>query len=214
MLKGKHLFGACEIYPMDVWLWPTRLRALLTSAIEVYNRETDGVFAGLCVMRKIYGKKRKVLLVDNVYPFQTSERKPSEVSHGNIAAFTRVMNFLTSSDVEFLGGYHSHPYPYRGVKLSKSDVEFINDELAFIRKSRHFRTQSKWLELLICIKKKKYARKRKPVWRIDRRGSRAKLFITIDPYTAYSVIIAAFWIDFSKEKPVITETEIHVPWHG
>lgn len=43
---------------MDVWIRESRLRSLLTSAIEVYNRETDGVFSGKFVLRKIRGKKR------------------------------------------------------------------------------------------------------------------------------------------------------------
>jgi len=197
---------------MDVWIRPSRVRSLLTSAIEVYNRETDGLFSGSFVLRKIRGRKRTVLYVDSTYSFQTAERKPSEVFHGNIAAFRRATHSLTSADIEFLGGYHSHPFPYRGVKLSKSDVDFIKDELDFIRKSRHFRTQDRWVELLMCIKRKKYERKQKTGWKFRRAGKRVRFFLTISPYAKYEIILAAFCIDFLSKKPKISEARIHVPW--
>jgi hypothetical protein len=97
---------------MDILISDSRLRSLLTSAIEVFNRETDGVFTGKFMLHQSYGKKRTVLCIENTYPFQTARRKPSEVSHGNMAAFMRAMESLTSFDVKFLGGYHSHPAPY------------------------------------------------------------------------------------------------------
>ena len=199
---------------MDVWIRSSRARSLLTSAIEVYNKETDGILTGKQVLREIRGRKKTVMYVENAYPFQTAKRKPSEVYHGNISAFKRVMNSLTSADIEFIGGYHSHPFPYKGVKLSSPDIEFIKEELDFIRKSRHFSTQTKWLEILICIKRRRYVRKQKTGWKFSRAGKRIRFLLTITPYTAYHIILAAFWIDFSKEKPEVSEARIHIPQSG
>ena len=197
---------------MDVWIRESRARSLLTSAIEVYNRETDGVFSGKFVLRKIRGKKRQVLYVEHAYPVQTAERKPSQVSHANLAAFTRIMHSLTTADIEFLGGYHSHPHPYKGVKLSLSDIDFVRDELVFIRKNKHFRTQNNWVELLMCIKRIRYERRHKTGWKVKRSGKRAFFALTITPYTTYEIILAAFWVDFSKKVPFVVETGVRI--HG
>lgn len=193
-----------------IWIMDSRLKPLLTSAIEVYNRETDGVFSGKFVLREIMGRKRTVLYVENAYPFQTAERKPSEVYHGNIAAFERVMQSLTSADIEFVGGYHSHPAPYKLARPSKSDIEFIKEELDFIRKSKELRTQSEWLEILICIKRRGYARKQKTGWRSRRHGKKMRFSLTITPYTRYEILMSAYWIGFSGKKHVVSESKVHI----
>ena len=196
---------------MDIWIRESRARSLLTSAIEVNNRETDGIFFGKFVLREIRGKRRKVLYVENAYPLQTAERKPSQVYHGNMSAFERVMNSLTTAGIEFIGGYHSHPHPYKGVKLSFSDAAFIQKELDFIQKSRHFKTQTSWIELLLCTKRIRYERRHKTAWKRRRQGKRIKFLLTITPYTTYEIILAAFEIDFSKRPHVITEVRVHAP---
>jgi len=196
---------------MDVWIRESRLRSLLTSAIEVYNRETDGIFSGKSVLREIRGRKREVLYVENAYPFQTAKRKPSQVSHGNIAAFKRVMNSLTTAKIEFMGGYHSHPFPYKGVRLSLSDADFIRDELDFIQKNRHFKTQNSWVEILMCIKRVRYEKRHKTAWRQRRYGKRIRFSLTITPYTRYEIVLAAFCIDFSKRPHEIQEARVHMP---
>jgi len=196
---------------MDVWIRESRLRSLLTSAIEVYNRETDGIFSGKYVLREIRGKKRQVLYVENAYPLQTAERKPSQVSHGNILAFKRVMNSLITAKIDFLGGYHSHPHPYKGVRLSLSDVDYVKDQLDFIRKSRHLKTQTSWVEILMCIKRIRYERRQKTSWKMKRNGKRMHFYLTITPYTRYEIILTAFGIDFSKMPHEISEARIHVP---
>ena len=196
---------------MDVWIRESRARSLLTSAIEVYNRETDGVFSGKYVLREIRGKRRQVLYVENAYPLQTAERKPSQVYHGNLSAFKRVMNSLTTAGIELIGGYHSHPFPYKGVRLSLSDAFFIKNELDFIQKSRHFKTQKSWMELLLCVKRIRYERRQKTGWEQKRHGKRIKFSLTITPYTRYEIVLAAFQIDFSKRPHEIIEARVHAP---
>ncbi|RLI98692.1 MAG: hypothetical protein DRO99_00030 [Candidatus Aenigmatarchaeota archaeon] len=196
---------------MDVWIRESRARSLLTSAIEVYNRETDGVFLGKFVFRKIRGRRKRVLYVEDAHPFQTAERKPSQVYHGNVSAFKRVMNSLTSTDAEFIGGYHSHPFPYKGVRLSKYDVDFIKDQLKFIRRSEDFETQHKWVELLMCIKRIRYKRKQETGWEYRGDRKRARFMLRISPFIAFEIILAAFWIDFTKAKPEVFEAGVHIP---
>jgi hypothetical protein len=195
---------------MDIWIRESRARSLLTSAIEVYNRETDGVFSGKFVRREIRGKRRQVLYVENAYPLQTAERKPSQVYHGNILAFKRVMNSLATAGIEYIGGYHSHPHPYKGVRLSLSDVNFVKDELDLIQKSRRLKTQKNWVEILMCIKRVRYQQRQETAWKQKRQGKRVLFSLTITPYTKYEVIMTAFQIDFAKRPHEIREVRVHV----
>lgn len=196
---------------MDIWIRSSRARSLLTSAIEVFNRETDGVFTAKPVLRKIRGKKKTVLYVENAYPLQTDTRMPSQVYHGNMSAFRRVAYSLISAKIDFFGGYHSHPQPYKGIRLSKSDIDFIKDQLKFLKKREELNAQDIWIELLVSIKRRGYVRKQKTGWKKKHYRKRVHFHITITPYTAFDIILSAYTIDFSGKNPVIKEEKIHVP---
>lgn len=94
--------------------------------------------------------------------------------------------------------------------MSKSDVVFIKEELDFLRKSRSFKTQTAWVELLICIKRKRYRTRQKVGWKFRRHGKKMKFFLMITPYARYDILLGAYIVDFSKNKPMVTESKIHI----
>src|SRR5881628_3520087 len=56
---------------------------LVTSAVEAYNRETNGFLVGNRGTRLMKQRPREVTVLRAAYPLQTEDRKPNWVSHGN-----------------------------------------------------------------------------------------------------------------------------------
>src|SRR2546430_7405813 len=83
---------------------------LVTSAVEAYNRETNGFLVGNRATRLVRQKPREVTVLRAAYPLQTEDRKPNWVSHGNEKAFKRARGAIENADVGYavLGGFHSH----------------------------------------------------------------------------------------------------------
>src|SRR2546427_549976 len=84
---------------------------LVTSAVEAYNRETNGFLVGNRGTRRMKQRLREVTVLRAAYPLQTEDRKPNWVSHGNEKAFKRARGAIENLDVggyAVLGGFHSH----------------------------------------------------------------------------------------------------------
>src|SRR2546422_971363 len=84
---------------------------LVTSAVEAYNRETNGFLVGNRGTRLMKQRPREVTVLRAAYPLQTEDRKPNWVSHGNEKAFKRARGAIENLDVggyAVLGGFHSH----------------------------------------------------------------------------------------------------------
>ncbi len=83
---------------------------LVTSAVEAYNRETNGFLMGNRGTRLVRRRPREVTVLRAAYPLQTEDRKPNWVSHGNEKAFRRARRAIENLDVGYpvLGGFHSH----------------------------------------------------------------------------------------------------------
>jgi proteasome lid subunit RPN8/RPN11 len=142
-----------------VFLEPECFTTLVTSAIEVYNRETNGFLVGEVVERKIRGYVLRVLSLRSAQPFQLEERKPTSVEHANKTASARLIETLSTMNRSVVGGYHSHPFPNDTMFLSKEDVEFIGLELDHLNKCGFEAEQ--WLELVLSIKRNVYSTKHK-----------------------------------------------------
>src|SRR2546429_8289598 len=85
---------------------------LVTSAVEAYNRETNGFLVGNRGTRLMKQRPREVTVLRAAYALQTEDRKPNWVSHGNEKAFKRARGAIENLDVggySALGGFHSHP---------------------------------------------------------------------------------------------------------
>jgi proteasome lid subunit RPN8/RPN11 len=206
----------------DIFIENRAFKTLITSAIEVYNRETNGVMLGVNTVKEIKGERRKVISVKEVYPFQTEERKPSEVVHGNIAAFKRVLRTISSFESEIVGGYHSHPHPYKIVRLSKADVESIKDDIEAMIKTGQERVKKGWIEILLSIKRKDYARPKGREWYICDYIKRLRCHVRTRAKVGYDILISAYWVHpkgEADEKAIkdiefgIREVAVYVPWN-
>ena len=206
----------------DVFIERRPFRSLIASAIEVYNKETNGALLGRHAVRKIEGRKTEVVSVKQVYPFQTEKRSPSKVIHGNKAAFRRVLRAMESLKTEIIGGYHSHPYPYGFVGLSEGDVTSVKEDIEAMEKIGQERVKNGWIELLLSIKRKDYMKPGKREWYICDYVKKLRVRIRTRKKTGYDVLVSAYWVypkeNFS-EKPImemkfgVKEVAVFVPWN-
>jgi hypothetical protein len=205
----------------DVFIERRTFRSLIASAIEVYNRETNGALLGRNAVHEINGKKTEVISVKEVYPFQTDKRTPSEVIHGNKAAFRRVLRAMETLNTEIIGGYHSHPYPYGFVGLSEGDITSVKEDIEAMIKVGQERVKNGWVELLLSIKRKDYERPGKIEWYICDYVKKLRVRLRTREKTGYDVLISAYWV-YPKEKygkkPIkemkfgVKEVTVYVPW--
>lgn len=196
----------------QVFIGHRSLKTLIASAIEVYNRETNGALIGKNTTRKLEGKRRKVISVMDVYPFQTEKRTPSEVIHGNKSAFRRVMRSMKGMKFDIIGGYHSHPYPYGSIGLSKGDIKSIREEVDDMVKINRELEMDKWLEVLISIKRKDYSTKQELGWSMFDTGKKIRVLLKTGKYMGYYIIISAYWVLLDQKKPRVEEVNVFIPW--
>ncbi len=201
----------------DVFIGKRSFKTMIASAIEVYSRETNGALLGRNTTMNIDGVKKKVLSVKNVYPIQTEKRKRSEVSHGNIAAFGRFLRAMRSLKTNMVGGFHSHPHPYEGNKLSMGDVEFIRDEIKAMSKIGQRGIEKGWLEIVISIRRKNYKRSGISKWYTCSYVKKVRCKIRTQKRVGYDIIVSAYWVYPEKtvKKKVqysVKETAVYVPW--
>ena len=186
----------------DIFLDSKSLKTLVVSAIEVYNRETNGFISGKVSVKKIRGKEKPVLSLQTVYPLQTAERKPSHVVNGNDLAHRRAVSSLSAMGIPLVGGFHSHtdysqdfsPYP----ELSANDVDFIGDEMKQLNLNGH--NTHKWLELIMSVKKKEFSSSHKKGIRINPFKRKLGLEIITTPYTSYKITLAGYWLQNGAQK--------------
>jgi hypothetical protein len=206
----------------DVFIERRSFRTLITSAIEVFNRETNGALFGRNAVREIDGRKTDVVSVKEIYPFQTEKRTPSQVLHGNISAFNRVLRAIESLGTEIIGGYHSHPYPYGGfVHLSKDDVVSIKEDIKEMIKIGQERIRKGWIEVLLSIRRKDYVKPHKPEWYICDYVKKLRVRVRTRKKIGYDILISAYWVyprekfgkkPISKMKFGVKEVAVYVPW--
>ncbi len=186
----------------DIFIDPKNLKTLATSAIEVYNRETNGFIAGRLVLKKVKGKERPLISISTVYPLQTSDRKPSQVIHGNNLAHSRALSSLSAMNIPLIGGFHSHtdysqdfdPYP----ELSHNDVDFIEEEMKQI--NLHGRNIHRWLEVLMTVKKREYSSAHKTGIKTKPFKRKLGLEVITSPYTSYKITLAGYWLQNGTQK--------------
>jgi proteasome lid subunit RPN8/RPN11 len=201
----------------DVYIEKESFKTLIASAIEVYSKETNGVLLGWSATREIDGVKRRVVSIKDVYPIQTEERKRSEVTHGNIAAFDRFLSVMKSLRTDMVGGFHSHPYPYEGTFLSRGDIDFIRDEVKIMSKKGQKRVEKGWLEILISVKKREYKSTTRSRWYTSCYIKKVRCRIRTQKKVGYDVVVSAYWVypkgmEKDKIKYGVKEVVVYVPW--
>src|SRR2546428_9593420 len=86
---------------------------LVTSAIEAYNRETNGFLIGAERARKLRRAPRDVAVLKAAYPIQTADRKVNWVANGNGRAFDRARHAVANAH-RGLGLLCRDPSPHGG----------------------------------------------------------------------------------------------------
>src|SRR2546429_1048810 len=128
---------------------------LVTSAVEAYNRETNGFLVGNRGTRLMKQRPREVTVLRAAVPLQTVDRKPNWVSHGNEKAFKRARGAIENLDVggyAVLGGFHSHTGDDGAASLSRTDLDYVADELRRISPGRPAE-RVQWLEVVLALKR-------------------------------------------------------------
>src|SRR2546426_2697002 len=128
---------------------------LVTSAVEAYNRETNGFLVGTRGPRIMRQRPRGVTVLRAAYPLQTEDRKRNWVSHGNEKAAKRARGAIENLDVGYavLGGFHSHTGEDGAASLSRTDLDYVADELRRISRGRPAE-RVQWLEVVLALKRR------------------------------------------------------------
>src|SRR5207245_8646526 len=138
---------------------------LVASAVEAYNRETNGFPVGHPGTRLVRQRRREVTVLRAAYPLQTEGRKPNWVSHGNEKAFKRARGAIENLDVGYavLGGFHSHTGDDGAASLSSTDLDYVADELRRLSRDRP-EERVQWLEGVMALKRRAWSRQHEIGW--------------------------------------------------
>jgi proteasome lid subunit RPN8/RPN11 len=205
----------------DIFIERHCFKELITSAIEVYNRETNGVLLGRNTFKEIKGEKNSVISIKNVYPLQMERRTPSEVTHGNIAAFKRVLRTIDSFRSEIVGGYHSHTPPYDIVRLSHGDIKSIKEDIEAMLKIGHRRVAKGWIEVLLSIRRKEYVKPSGREWYICDYIKKLRCYVRTQKRIGWDILLSAYWVYPKREiketstkkiKFGVKEVAVYVEW--
>jgi len=169
---------------------------LVASAVEAYNRETNGFLVGNRGTRVLRRRPREVTVLRAAYPLQTEDRKPNWVSHGNEKAFRRARRVMENADVGYavLGGFHSHTGADGEASLSATDLEYVSDELKRLSRSRSM-DRAEWLEVVVALKPREWSRGHEAGWTTRRYRRKLGCTVAIDPTHGYDMTIGGYWVE-------------------
>lgn len=201
----------------DIVVDPGCFLGLCTAAIEAYNRETNGFVLGGMVVRRAR-RRRRVAVLKAAYPIQTEERRPNSVGHGNLQAFDRARSTMNNLYVglDLMGGFHSHTGTDGAPALSRSDLDYIEDEVNHLARRGDLRGE--WLELVLAIRQRAYARPHELAWSFRRYARKLGATIAIKPNRGYDVTLAGYWLPIEKnggsslDVGNAQEARVSIPW--
>src|SRR5207237_8927616 len=118
-------------------------------------RETNWFVVRNRGARLVRQRPREGTVLRAAYPLQTEDRKPNWASHGNEKAFRRARGAIENADVGYavLGGFHSHTGDDGAASLSRTDLDYVADELRRISRGRPA-DRVKWLEVVMALKRR------------------------------------------------------------
>jgi len=169
---------------------------LVTSAVEAYNRETNGFLVGNRGTRLVRQRPREVTVLRAAYPLQTEDRKPNWVSHGNEKAFQRARGAIENADVGYavLGGFHSHTGDDGAASLSRTDLDYVADELRRISRGRPA-DRVKWLEVVMALKRRAWSSSHEAGWATRRYRRKIGCTVALDASHGYDMTIGGYWVE-------------------
>jgi len=189
--------------------------SLAASAIEAYDRETNGFLVGS-------GNGRRAVL-SAAYPLQTEERKRNWVAHGNLRAFDRARRTVQQMYVglDLLGGFHSHTGADGAASLSRWDLDYIEEELQRVNGKTGNLVQDRWLELVIAIRRRKNRQPEGVTWSLRQYKRKVGATVLLRPGVGFDLTLGAFWV---RAEPNGTpgsieicgkeEAPVRLPWSG
>ncbi len=200
----------------DIVVDPGCFLGLCASAIEAYDRETNGFLLGGEARRG--RRRRRVAVLKAAYPIQTEERKRNSVAHGNLKAFDRARRTVHNLWVglDQLGGYHSHTGTDGAAALSRTDLEYIEDELNHLARQGDRRPD--WLELVVAIRQRSYETRHDVAWSFRRYPRKLGATIAIKPNLGYDVTLAGYWVPVIPNGGGVVhvgrpeEARLGIPW--
>lgn len=181
------------------------LLGMVMAAMEVYRRETQGLLVGRIAKRFIKGTLTECVVLEEAYPIQTAKRMFSFVMVGNRRAFGRALKTAGAYGFTIVGEFHSHPdsYPY----LSKSDKKYIREQIVDSRRNELSLVGSRWLEVLISLKKRVYKRAQRVGWfpTGPKTGvGSVRGILRTEPKVGFEVKIKSWWVGLRsiRETPI------------
>ena len=169
---------------------------LVTSAVEAYNRETNGFLVGNRATRLVRQQPREVTVLRAAYPLQTENRKATWVSHGNEKAFKRARGAIENADVGYavLGGFHSHTGDDGAASLSATDLEYVTDELRRISRDRPA-DRVEWLEVVVALRRREWTRRHEIGWATRRYRRKLGCTVALDGTHGYDMTMGGYWVE-------------------
>jgi len=197
-----------------VFIDPDCIATLISSTLEVYNKETSGYLMSRPnrSIKKIDRKQVKVVSLSYAYPFQTDKRSPTYVFHKNTSAAVRVVDSLKSMDIDLIGGYHSHIYPHDTAYISDNDVDYALGEMDMIKENGI--VMDKWLELIIAVKKLEYKTPNKIGYKIKGLSRGIGIKIITDPDMGFDLNIVGYWVIPKGDHGIKREAPVYTKFNG
>jgi proteasome lid subunit RPN8/RPN11 len=186
-----------EAFPLEpIMIERSCFLGLVTSAVEAYNRETNGFLVGNRGTRLVRQKPRSLTVLRAAYPLQTEDRKPNWVSHGNEKAFRRARGAIENADVGYavLGGFHSHTGDDGAASLSRTDLDYVADELRRISRGRPTE-RVKWLEVVMALRRREWAHSHEAGWATRRYRRKIGCTVALDANHGYDMTIGGYWVE-------------------
>lgn len=193
---------------LPVMIDPPCFLNLVESAVEVYNRETTGMLIGAPRTRTINGRKERVMALDVAFPIQTAARRVFSVEPGNERALQRARSAIDSLGLRLVGEYHSH---------TNNHIALSGDDLVYAGEALDENGARAWLELILGVRKKEYARPQKVGWTWRDYRHKAGCTVRISPEVGFDVTVGAFWVhrdasNGNRGKLRWEESTVYIPW--
>lgn len=190
---------------------------LATAAIEAYDRETNGFLVGNEGVRRVRRRRRTVTVVRAAYPIQTADRKRNWVTHGNVRAFQRARRAMENLDIgyEVLGGFHSHTGDDGDASLSRTDLDYVADELRRRRRAEQD-GEARWLEVVVALKRREWSRRHEVGWSSRPYRRKVGCTVALEPNHGYDLVFGGYWIEADsggeEERLAAREARLLLPW--
>ena len=205
----------------NVVIDPACFVGLVTSAIEAYNRETNGFLIGAERARKLRRGPQDVAVLKAAYPLQTADRKVNWVANGNVRAFERAHRAVANANggLDLLGGYHSHTGSDAHARLSPLDLDYILDEFHVMNRGMVEPAHDRWLELVLAIRRREYSRPHEIRWNLSHYPRKLGAHVVLKPNVGFDITMAGYWVYCEKngrpgafELAGRDEARLHAPW--